>query len=356
MNRTFFYRFLLFLLAVPLPCMAMEQAPKTPSPKKDREVALSPAPSTPQRLVTAARINVIKRVVEAIQGVPHAHDMDEESFDPSFFTTSPQSFFKHMYQTIQENYSFTEKGITPEMIDKKVLAVQEALEADSFEKDYFEPMSSPLIAEAKKLFAGEPIQVHLLKASHIDDPAYAKTDLVVVNEEKLQSLAPTPRRRKALLKHEREHIRNKDLARKKALEELLEEQRIATAPSRQAALATPKAFSPDTKSKIREHTRIGETFADVAASDSPISAAAASRLWKQEVEEKGEGEAEEHPSRGARLRIAEASEHLHRAHEMLTIRKRQASHSQSPSDRKKVSRKLRMNEPEKTEATDNQPE
>lgn len=306
MNRASFYHILLFLLVVPLPCMAMEQAPKTPSPRSKN---MPQSPATPESLIVA-RVNVYNRIYEAVLGRPE-RPFNAQDLGESLLNASAELYVKHMYEKIR-SYIVLPKGVTFEKIEQGIPEAEESIEANSFEKNYYDEMSSPLKKEALHIFNDAPTKMHLLKAE-IEDYAYVNADTLVVNEQKIQELASTPRGRGVLLKHERAHMRNKDQARKKAATDIMEELRKSNAPSVMDALTRSKQFSPGSKNALQQIIRVDEAFADVEGSSSPISAAAAMKLWKNQVEKYGDGTSEDHPSEADRLKISQAMLGLHKA-------------------------------------------
>ncbi len=327
------------ILGLSASCLGMQKAPepKTPSPRKN---------------VKQAKLHLANCIIEAINGYPNEQELQEDDLGSEFLALSPKKFIEKMRQTIQENKSFEDEEkkitITPEMIKAQLPKAQESLEAGSIEKQFYQELSSPLRKEAESVLNSSGIKATLLQADHIEEPIYAKADMIVVNPELLQKFAPTPRRRKVVWLHEGRHIKNQDSARNKALQDLLEEQKKANANSGLKSLLNPKEFSPNTKEKIQEHTRIGETFADLGATDSPNSAKAAVRLFTKEIEEKGEGMAENHAADVARLKIAQARVDLHAAQTRLSAYKRPASEScEAQRPRKSAKRALFQTDEEK---------
>jgi hypothetical protein len=332
-NERYFMKKLLvcLFLVLSIPCIGMEKPtePRTPSPKKNVRKHVE---NTPERIETA-KVNVVNRLIEAANGCLNEQDLQREDLR-ELLALDLENLIEKVRGTILTNFSFEEKGVTSQMIEAELPITQEALEADSFEKNYFDPLSSPLKQEAYQALGNT--EITLLQTDAIDDHAYAKTDFIVVNKEKLEQIAPTPKRKAFLLGHEGVHIANKDAARIRAAENLLKEEiKKNSLSSGKKTFTSSIEFSPNTKEKIQQYTRIAEAVADAVACNSLSLAKAAARLWQEEVKKYGEGEPTNHPSNGARLRLAESLVELHEQQQRLLDRKKQALPTGNKEERKK---------------------
>lgn len=212
--------------------IAMQKPSETTTPLSKKTTKKSQL-DTPEK-VKQAKLELANSIVESINGYPSEERLSEEHLEPGIFELSPKKFVERFREIVLSSFSFEEKGITAEMIEERLQEAQEQLEAGSFEKDYFDQLASPLKKEAEEIMAkSTDAKVTLLQAEHIEDHAYATTDVVVINPTRLLELASTPRKRKTLYKHECTHVKNRDLARAKALQKLLEEEKeISTFNSR----------------------------------------------------------------------------------------------------------------------------
>lgn len=246
--------------------------------------------TTPQKV----RVQIYNTIHDIIEGQDQEPDYTQVS--PGLWQESPQSFSKGLRRVFEHRFEqkLCKKGISPELVTQLIPEATQMLKEESLTipTTPIKPHRKRQMSEvARAMKVGSPE----FKGARLDNPGSCMGELVLIDEEHLHYVAPTPRRAKAILAHEMRHRLNRDKVKYDA--------------TLMAGDVAGVTLSPDFKrKKIRE----AEAFADLEASvAAPEFADAARRLTRHTHETYGDGYADSHPSYKQRRDLAELSCKLH---------------------------------------------
>lgn len=269
------------------------------------------------------RAHLLHSVITAISGAEDEENIDPETMDPDLLHASPKSFCKMLRKDFedQQDEQCARKGITREMVNKKIPYFQEVIAATQVIDEQYSPAPSPIKKEVQEVlnkFKGtENLDV---RKANTGIMAYNRGSMLVYDPSELDTVAPSPERRKFIWAHEMRHKENDDLVRRLAFEKAFKDEN--------------KPLTSQTKNKI---ARVQETFADLeVASQSPNSGAAFLRIANSMVEAFGKGSPEEHPSYQHRAKVAQNLDDFHKIYAQERKRKEERAIAEPPKSRRRL--------------------
>ncbi len=236
---------------------------------------------------------------EAVQG----YEVDSEDFpmdgiSPAILSASPSELAEYFRQWCDDRIEMLllDKGITPEMVTAEIPIARHELNC-SLAKAVLETPSDQIKQEVQGVAGYMGIIPPLVFKIHGKTASVVGGSIVAYSPQKLQKLAPTPRRRKAVYAHELTHRKNQDALHKIAIRKAFE-----------------KAGKDDeyTNQLAHEISRAKEVTCDFTGGSLCLEYAQHfERLWNipdtQSV-------AATHPRRIHRKNIATSLAHVHRLH------------------------------------------
>lgn len=276
------------------------------------------------------RVAVMNQMLKAVAGDSDSYEYTTDTINPALLEQSPRSFLKDAAHEIKNDfwhYLISEGIATKDLIHSLMpLAIDSKNRRSEEYQVKHSNLDGPLVEEINAVRAELGISSSFfIKKAQDDIPASIIGNVVLVNEEKLQEIAPTPRSRNVVWKHEFSHHRNGDSEMSILLGGLLED-------------------NPSTQEFILMHTRAQEVAADMGVATSPCSAENITRFMQRMRSLRGDGHAITHPSHKDRHELALAVKELFDDHESKKRFREAQQSSFSQPKRLSVRRKLNFDE------------
>lgn len=272
------------------------------------------APSTPVKSSASHLVTLFNSIHSAITGTLSSK-FTEDMITPEMKEVSPENLFlsiqQQLYKEMDEH--FVAKGIDRATIDRLAPAIQKSLNEAVEGFVAHSPLKSPFKQEFAKVLEEAPCTNLIVRHAETEKVAFSLGNLIVVDTQRLQVLAPSPSSREQIYKHERTHAHNNDSAIRMVIETAFKEK--------------GKELSPHSKDLI---TRTQEVIADLGPmSKSHKAAAAGVRVMARMVKACGPGIPGEHPAHGDRLSYSKAMSAITREAE---AKKKAAAENMRPED------------------------
>lgn len=253
---------------------------------------------------TKVRMEIYRTIHGILEGEETSCDMAH--VDPLVWEQSPQSFSKSLRKMFEKPLEdeLQKKGVSPALV-RTLLPEATRFAHEECQQVNAHPVKSPLKRHISEVAQTMKIPAPEFKTARLDNPGLCTGDTIYVDENHLHHLAPTPRRKKAVLAHELRHYANRDYPTSCA---------ISMACDMMGATVSPR-------SQIKR-VKLTETFADLEASAaSPEIAEASKRLTAEAHARYGNGHSETHPSEKQRRDLSQLADHMHQAeHKRLAAR------------------------------------
>lgn len=283
-------------------------------------VGMEKAPSTPVKETQSPHVDLLNYIHAAIVGTSGSNKFTEDMITPEMRQASPENLFLSIKQQLYKDLDahFIAKGIDKATIDRLAPTINKAIEEAVEEYKLHSPLKSPLKQEIAKVLDEASCSHFLVRHANTEKIAFSLGNLVVVDAQRIQAIAPSPLSREMIYNHELSHAHNNDSAIRMAVEAALKENN--------------KELSPDSKNFL---SRTQEVIADLGPmSKSHKLAAAGVRVMARMVKASGPGVAAEHPAHSDRFGYSKAMSAITRAAEMRArenAENRPPAHAQSPS-------------------------
>lgn len=277
--------------------------PQTPTKKRTPLSPLSKNTEVFTPTSKKVRLDMLKAITGAVDGVIVDENLDPEDLDEGIATASPRTFLKKTHTVFTDLIieEFAQQGVTPDLVKKYLSPAKHGIRdlADATDR-LLSPASSPFKRAGEEVARrlGQPLQ---FRKSESGIEAYLNDDQVVLDEKLLSAYASSPTSIRVVAGHETGHYIHQDQV-----------ERIAYSDASKQVAATP---TPELEELQKKQCRKQETFADLTPILlSPSLAKSSIAMFDRFIAQEGAGTSEEYPDNFKRRNLATAGHAFQQQH------------------------------------------